>query len=220
MVEAALRLLLRALRKGNAASDRSPANLGMMDGLLPVLGRALRSRHAAVTGSALRCLALLAPLPLPGQHSLHYYYINSVHKPCLCNGVNKRRLWSRTFLESAEVTGVWFSGRYRTMQDWNFWHVLHDEDPQVHAMTGCIPVIGVSCFAADVRCCTMTGVLAGLPTVAPEAGAAVLAMLRNAPDCNAPIAQEGFKLLAALLRSCSSYKVPLKLSSEDRRGKC
>ncbi|BDA46528.1 probable small subunit processome component 20 homolog [Coccomyxa sp. Obi] len=111
MVEAALRLLLRALRKGNAASDRSPANLGMMDGLLPVLGRALRSRHAAVTERALRCLALLAPLPLPG-----------------------------------------------------------------------------------------------LPTVAPEAGAAVLSMLRNAPDCNAPIAQEGFKLLAALLRSCSSYK--------------
>ena len=68
MVEAALRLLLRALRKGNAASDRSPANLGMLDGLLPVLGRALHSRHAAVTERALRCLALLAPLPLPGQH--------------------------------------------------------------------------------------------------------------------------------------------------------
>ncbi len=49
--------------------------------------------------------------------------------------------------------------------------------------------------------------LAALPTVAPEAGAAVLSMLRQAPDCNAPIAQEGFKLLAALLRSCSSYKV-------------
>ncbi len=81
MVEAALRLLLRALRKGNAASDRSPANLGMLDGLLPVLGRALRSRHAAVTERSLRCLALLAPLPLPGQHPfillkvVQYYWV-------------------------------------------------------------------------------------------------------------------------------------------------
>lgn len=67
MVDAALRLLLRALRKGNAAADRSPANLSMLDGLLPVLSRALRSRHAAVAEKALRCLALVAPLPLPGK---------------------------------------------------------------------------------------------------------------------------------------------------------
>ncbi len=70
MVDAALRLLLRALRRGNATSDRSPQNLGMLDGLLPVLARALKSRHAAVAEKALRCLALLAPLPLPGQHHI------------------------------------------------------------------------------------------------------------------------------------------------------
>ena len=40
--------------------------LGMLDGLLPLLVRALRSRHAAVASLALRCLALLVPLPLPG----------------------------------------------------------------------------------------------------------------------------------------------------------
>ena len=32
------------------------------------------------------------------------------------------------------------------------------------------------------------------------------ALLRRAPDSNAPIAQECFKLLAALLRACSSYQ--------------
>ena len=42
------------------------AMLGMLDGLLPLLVRALRSRHAAVASLALRCLALLVPLPLPG----------------------------------------------------------------------------------------------------------------------------------------------------------
>ena len=37
------------------------------------------------------------------------------------------------------------------------------------------------------------------------------ALLRKAPDSNAPIAQECFKLLATLLRSCSSYQVyPLR----------
>ena len=41
--------------------------LGMLDGLLPTLVRALRSRHAAIVSLALRSLALLVPLPLPGQ---------------------------------------------------------------------------------------------------------------------------------------------------------
>ena len=48
---------------------------------------------------------------------------------------------------------------------------------------------------------------AGLPEQAPQAGAAMTALLRKAPDSNAPIAQECFKLLATLLRSCSSYQV-------------
>ena len=43
------------------------------------------------------------------------------------------------------------------------------------------------------------------------------ALLRRAPDSNAPIAQECFKLLAALLRSCSSYQAcsfPSDLSTD------
>ena len=47
----------------------------------------------------------------------------------------------------------------------------------------------------------------GLPEQAPQAGAAMTALLRKAPDSNAPVAQECFKLLATLLRSCSSYQV-------------
>lgn len=45
----------------------------------------------------------------------------------------------------------------------------------------------------------------------------MLAMLRSAPDSNAPLAQEGFKLLAALLRSCESYKVPFPLCERHLR---
>ena len=59
---------------------------------------------------------------------------------------------------------------------------------------------------------------AGLPEQAPQAGAAMTALLRRAPDSNAPIAQECFKLLAALLRSCSSYQAcssPSDLSTDS-----
>ncbi len=65
LAELALGLLLRALRRGPLAG-RSPAVLARLDPLLPLLVRALRSRHAAVAQAALRALALLVPLPLPG----------------------------------------------------------------------------------------------------------------------------------------------------------
>jgi hypothetical protein len=39
----------------------------MLDGLLPLLARCLRSRHADIVSLALRIHALLVPLPLPGQ---------------------------------------------------------------------------------------------------------------------------------------------------------
>lgn len=67
-----------------------------------------------------------------------------------------------------------------------------------------------SCLSHNSKFCGLKAaglVMAGLPEAAPEAGEAVLEILRNAPDSNAPLAQEGFKLLAALLRSCTSYKV-------------
>ena len=66
LVELALGLLLRALRKGPLAG-RSPAVLARLDPLLPLLVRALRCRAAAVAQAALRALALLVPLPLPGE---------------------------------------------------------------------------------------------------------------------------------------------------------
>ena len=65
LVELALGLLLRALRKG-ALAGRSPGVLARLDPLLPLLVRALRCRAAAVAQAALRALALLVPLPLPG----------------------------------------------------------------------------------------------------------------------------------------------------------
>ena len=46
-----------------------------------------------------------------------------------------------------------------------------------------------------------------MPEQAPQAGAALTALLRRAPDSNAPIAQECFKLLGTLMRSCASYQV-------------
>ena len=64
-MELALGLLLCALRKG-ALAGRSPGVLGRLDPLLPLLVRALRCRAAAVAQAALRALALLVPLPLPG----------------------------------------------------------------------------------------------------------------------------------------------------------
>lgn len=37
-------------------------------------------------------------------------------------------------------------------------------------------------------------------------------LLRRAPDSNTPLAQECFRLLAALLRSCASYQVQLHVA--------
>lgn len=51
------------------------------------------------------------------------------------------------------------------------------------------------------------GHAAAMPEQAPQAGAALTALLRRAPDSNAPIAQECFKLLGTLMRSCASYQV-------------
>ena len=42
-------------------------------------------------------------------------------------------------------------------------------------------------------------------------------LLRRAPDSNAPLAQECFRLLAALLRACASYKVRV-LGSRAKQG--
>ncbi len=46
-----------------------------------------------------------------------------------------------------------------------------------------------------------------MPEQAPQAGAALTALLRRTPDSNAPIALECFKLLGTLMRSCTSYQV-------------
>ncbi|KAG2487780.1 hypothetical protein HYH03_013624 [Edaphochlamys debaryana] len=48
--------------------------------------------------------------------------------------------------------------------------------------------------------------LPGLASAAPEAGKAVGALLRKVPNVQHPIAQECFRLLAALLRDCPAYR--------------
>lgn len=48
--------------------------------------------------------------------------------------------------------------------------------------------------------------LPGLADAAPGAGAAMTELLRAAPDTDAPLAQDCLRLLAALLRACSTYR--------------
>lgn len=47
---------------------------------------------------------------------------------------------------------------------------------------------------------------AGLAAAAPDAGAAMTELLRGAPDTDTPVAQDCLRLLAALLRACSTYR--------------
>lgn len=81
IVELALKLLLRAHKRGMI--DRSPQMLGMLDGLLPLLARALRSRHGSIVRDGLRVFALLAPLPLPGESSYRQAAAHPLHLLCL-----------------------------------------------------------------------------------------------------------------------------------------
>ncbi len=69
-MEMALSLLLAAINKAsrNRIDARDPTMLSMLGGLLPLLVRAMRSRHGSVASAALRIFSALAPLPLPGGH--------------------------------------------------------------------------------------------------------------------------------------------------------
>ena len=66
LVDFALGLLHSSLKKGTLGGQ-SPAALALLDPMLPLLVRALRSRHANSVSLALKCLAFLIRLPLPGQ---------------------------------------------------------------------------------------------------------------------------------------------------------
>ena len=94
-MEMALLLLLAAINKAsrNRIDVRDPAMLGMLDGLLPLLVRAMRSRHGSVASAALRIFSVLVPLPLPGacRHSLCCLpcWLNFCTVSCVC--VIKRR---------------------------------------------------------------------------------------------------------------------------------
>ena len=68
LVDFALGLLHSGLKKGSLGGQ-SPAALAMLDPMLPLLVRALRSRHANSVSLALKCLAFLIRLPLPGMHT-------------------------------------------------------------------------------------------------------------------------------------------------------
>ena len=48
---------------------RSDRTLAFLDPLLPLMARSLKARHQGVVTAALRCLALVVPLPLPGLPS-------------------------------------------------------------------------------------------------------------------------------------------------------
>lgn len=65
LVGFALGLLHSSLKKGTLGGQ-SPAALALLDPMLPLLVRALRSRHANSVSLALKCLAFLIRLPLPG----------------------------------------------------------------------------------------------------------------------------------------------------------
>lgn len=69
LVDFALGLLHSSLKKGTLGGQ-SPAALALLDPMLPLLVRALRSRHANSVSLALKCLAFLIRLPLPGS-TLH-----------------------------------------------------------------------------------------------------------------------------------------------------
>ena len=65
LVDFALGLLHTGLKKGNLGGQ-SPAALALLNPMLPLLVRALGSRHANSVSLALKCLAFLIRLPLPG----------------------------------------------------------------------------------------------------------------------------------------------------------
>jgi hypothetical protein len=66
LVEFALTLLHGGLKRGSLGG-RTPTALSLLDPMLPLLVRALGSRSAACVSLALRTLALLVQLPLPGE---------------------------------------------------------------------------------------------------------------------------------------------------------
>ena len=66
LVDFALGLLHAGLKKGSLGGQ-SPAALALLDPMLPLLVRAVKSRHANSVSLALKCLAVLVRLPLPGK---------------------------------------------------------------------------------------------------------------------------------------------------------
>ena len=62
----ALGLLHTGLKKGGLAS-RDPGTLALLDPMLPLLVRALRSRQEASVSLALKSLTIAVQLPLPGE---------------------------------------------------------------------------------------------------------------------------------------------------------
>ncbi|GFR52617.1 hypothetical protein Agub_g15133, partial [Astrephomene gubernaculifera] len=110
VLEFCLTLLHSGVRRG-ALAGRSPELLAHVDPAVPLLVRALRSRHAGCVSLALRTLAHVVPLPLPN-----------------------------------------------------------------------------------------------LAAAAPKAGKALTALLQKVPNVRHPIAQDCFRLLAALLRDCPAYQ--------------
>jgi U3 small nucleolar RNA-associated protein 20 len=68
LVEFALTTLQSALKKG-AVAPRAPANAPLLSPLLPLLVRALRSRHAPTAAAGLQAMCLLLPAALEGMEA-------------------------------------------------------------------------------------------------------------------------------------------------------
>lgn len=60
--------MCRGLKRGSLGG-RTPEATAQLDPLLPLLARALRSRHSTSVSLALRCMCHAVRLPLPGLDS-------------------------------------------------------------------------------------------------------------------------------------------------------
>ena len=74
VTQLALTLLHRFVKRGSSGSGivRTPEALALLEPLIPLVTSALRSGDDDVTSLALRCLALMVGLPLPGAPVVIY----------------------------------------------------------------------------------------------------------------------------------------------------
>ena len=210
LVDFALGLLHSSLKKGTLGGQ-SPATLALLDPMLPLLIRALRSRHANSVSLALKCLAFLIRLPLPGTHTLCPSFTarrwarllqtqdNSgfllIHvldgAPCLATRLVDKQCWLQGemgILRTSLRVSVKTHSRIHLvhqlqLSNWgkDWPDRVNDKDTGVHGG-------------------------AGLAGESGNAGRAVTRLLQRMSKTGDPIAQDCFKLLATLMRESETYQ--------------